>query len=131
MTTTDLPAPINQTATEIDKIIQTMENVLVPIAQKAIETAVPTLDIIVIKQITEAIEQGLANYITKYAQLGATFIVIDLQKDSEVSAASGPLAAVIAAEKSGDPNALAQAIAAFQKAQSALVKDDGSAKPTA
>ena len=66
---------------------------------------------------------------SKELQTAGTFTVIDLQVSSEVSNVSKELAALIAAEKKGDPNAIKIAIQNYANANSALIHDDGSAPP--
>lgn len=123
------PQPTNQAIAQANTIIKDIENMVVPIVENAVISACPTLGAPVVKQISEAVEQALADKLTKYLETGADFEVIDLQTGAEKDEISSELAAVIAAEKSGDPNAIQQAIAAYQKAQSALVNDDGSGSP--
>lgn len=123
------PLPTNPAADQANKIIKAIENVLVPIAENAIIAAVPTLGLPVVKQITEAIETALADKLTQLAETGVTFTIIDIQTGRENSAMSDAVKKLLAAQRSGDPNAIAQAQADFEKAQDALVHDDGSSKP--
>jgi hypothetical protein len=63
-------------------------------------------------------------------QIVGTFTVIDVQVGQETAGISKALADLIAAEKTGDPNAIKTALAAYQVAASALANDDGSATPS-
>ena len=123
------PTTTNATATKADSLLKALEGVLVPIAQSAVQTAVPTLSIIVIKQITDAIEQAIANKITVLIEMGVTFEIVDIQTGNEASNVSQALQNVIIAEKSGNQAAIAIAIQAYAHANSALVNSDGSATP--
>lgn len=123
------PTTINNTATEADKLLKALESVLVPIAETAIETAVPALGLPVIKQITQAIEQALANKITALLEMGVTFEIIDVQTGEEQSNVSDALKNLIAAEKTNNQAAIALAVQAYQNYCAALVHDDGSADP--
>lgn len=66
---------------------------------------------------------------SKALQTAGTFTVIDIQVGIETSNVSKELAAVIAAEKSGDANAIKIAIQNYANANSALIHSDGSAAP--
>lgn len=121
------PTTVNSTATKADALLKTLESVLVPIAQAAIQEAVPVLALPVIKQITDAIEQALANKITALIEMGVTFEIIDLQTGKEQSNVSDALSALIAAEKTNNQAAIAIALQAYANANSAMVHSDGSA----
>lgn len=123
------PMPVNTAAQEANSIEKTVEKILVPVAESAIQTAVPELALPVVKQIVDAIVSGVADKLTKLEELGTTFIIIDAQTWSEHHNMAEALRALIAARKSGDQNAIQKATADFQAAQSALVTDDGSATP--
>jgi hypothetical protein len=124
---TDLP--VNHTATQADKMVKTIENILVPIAENAIITACPEMGLPVVKQITEIIEQALADKFTKLAETGVTFAVIDMQVEHEDSNVSDALNALALAYKNGDKDAIVQALKNYADATSAVDHDDGSASP--
>jgi len=83
----------------------------------------------VIKQLLEALIGYIGGKFSEVLQGVGTFTVIDVQVGHEKSAISQALADLVAAEKSGDQNAIQLAIQAYANAQSALVGDDGSAPP--
>lgn len=121
---------INSTATKINTGISTVANALVSGVEKLIIADVPVLGLPVINIIWEALFGWITGYFIKILETGATFLVIDLQVDSEEAGVSKELAAVIAAEKGGNPNAIQAAIEAYANAQSALIHNDGSAAPS-
>lgn len=121
------PSTSNQTAETIDSVIKAGGGAIVSLTETMIIADVPLLGIPVVKQIWEAIFNWIASYFIKAAQTGATFAVIDVQVDAEQSKLSKALSDLIAAEKSGDKNAIQQAIKNYQTAQSAFINSDGSA----
>lgn len=123
------PTTSNSATAHVNSLIKGIEGIIVPIAENAIIAACPELGAPVIKQITEKIEQALADEATKIAEVYADFAVVDVQVDSEERNLSKELQAVIAAERSGDQNAIQTAIQAYQSAASALDHDDGSTQP--
>jgi hypothetical protein len=123
------PTTVNTAATAADSAVKTVENALLPIIEKAIQGAVPTLALPIIAQIVDAVEGAIANELTKLTETGLTFLIIDGQTGSEESGMSKELAALMAAEKGGDPDAIKTAIQNYANAQSSLVHDDGGATP--
>lgn len=107
------PTTTNSAADKANSIIKGIENVAVPMIEAALIAKFPLLGAPVIKQITEEVEQVLANYVTKYEEEGADFLIIDEQTDSEESNLEN-------AQKQGASDA------DFQAAQSALINDNGS-----
>ena len=101
-----LPATTNSTLTAVNTVIKGIENVCLPLIEAAIIAQVPALGPPVVKQITEEIEQILANYLTKWAEEEADFTIID----GQVAAEESNLSSV--SKGAND--------AAFQAAQSAL-----------
>jgi hypothetical protein len=126
---TTSPPITNPVASEANQIIKILEGILVPIAQNAIIAAVPALGLPVVKQITEAIETALANQLTKMAEQGVTFAIIDAQTDSEQDNLSADQAALIEAEKSGNQQEIQQDMEKYAQDNSALINDDGSSPP--
>ena len=120
------PTTTNSTVNEVNTVIKGIENICVPLIENLIIAQVPALGLPIVKQITEGIEQILANYLTKWAEEQADFIIIDGQTASEQSNLSAALKALIAAEQSKDQNAITQALSAYQAAQASLVSSDGS-----
>jgi hypothetical protein len=130
MTDTNIPAPINKTALTADKLIAAGDNAIVSVAEKLAIADQPWLATPIFKQIWQAVFGWFADKFTRAFQTGATFDIIDHQVDKEEKAMSPALAAVYAAEKSGDPNAIKAALKAYADANSALLHDDGSQSPT-
>lgn len=127
---TNLPAPVNKAATNANYIIKVVNQIVTDAAEKALETYVPALGLPVIKQITEAIENAVANQVTKLEQTGVTFLIIDFQVSSEKGDVADQIAAIKAARDSGNALLLQTAIKHFADAHSALIHSDGSAAPT-
>jgi hypothetical protein len=123
------PTTTNTTATTVDAIIAAGESSIVTVAENLIIADMPWMGFPIWKQIWETILGWFATYLSKAAQTGATFAIIDIQVGGEETQMSAALAALVAAEKTGDPNAIQLAVKNYQLAQSALVHDDGSATP--
>ena len=120
------PSTTNSTATVVDGVIGSVGGTIVTVVEGMIIADVPALGFPVLKQIWEALFNWIASYFILAAKEGATFFVIDVQVDQEESSMTDALKALIAAEKTGDKDAIQKAIAAYAKAHSALVHDDGS-----
>ena len=123
----DQPTTTNQTANNLNTAILKVSGTLCTMVETAIIADVPFLGAPVVKQLWETLFNFIASYFIKYSENGVTFAVIDVQTDQEQSNMSDALKNLLAAEKSGDQNAIQNAIAAYAVAQSALVHDDGSA----
>ena len=124
-------AQINSTATQVDTVISTVAQSLVSGVEKLIIADVPTLGLPVISTLWETLFNWISGYFIKLLETGSTFIVIDLQVDAEEVGVSQTLAALIAAEKGGNPSVIQAAIQAYANSQSALIHNDGSAAPSA
>lgn len=120
----------NQAATLANKVIAGAESGIVGVAENLAIAAQSWLGYPGIKQIWEAFFGFVADKFTRAFQTGATFIIVDHQVDGELSGVSKELAAVVAAEKTGDVAAITAAIKAYADAYSILMHDDGSAHPT-
>jgi hypothetical protein len=123
------PSTTNTAAKDADTAIKVVDGGIVSVVEGLILADVPGLAIPVVKQIWEALFTWIAGYFTRAAETGATFIIIDYQTHGEVSNVSKALAAVIAAEKTGDAAAINAAIQNYANAQTNLIHDDGSAAP--
>ena len=108
--------PTNKTTSEVNTLISGIETEVLPLIESLIIGAAPDMGLPVVKQVTEDIEKVFANYLTKWAETQADFIVIDGQVDSEESALEKAQK-----DKASDAD--------FQAAQTALVCDDGSSQP--
>lgn len=124
------PTTTNSTATMADNIISATASTLEKVTEDMIIADVPLLATPIIKQLWEGLFNWIMGYASRAAQTGATFAVIDTQVNSEQSGMSSALAALVAAEKSGDANAIQKAIQAYQAAQSSLINSNGSATPS-
>lgn len=120
------PTTENATAKTVNDAIKTIHNAGIAAVENLILAEVPWLRFPILKQLFEFLLGWIGGYVIKAEQNGATFAVIDMQVGNEKAAVSVALAAVIAAEKSGDPDAIRMAIKNYADAQSALVHDDGS-----
>lgn len=120
------PTTTNATATTVDAGIKAAGSGIVGVAEGMIIAAQPWLGWPGIKQIWEALFSWIASYFEKAAATGATFVVIDVQVGSEETKMSAALAALVAAEKSGNADAIKTAIQVYANTQSTLVHDDGS-----
>lgn len=121
------PTTTNKIADIVNRAIRTLGDTSVQTVQNLIIADIPELGLPFVKQLWEIPFGLIASYFIKFAENGGTFVVIDMQTGAEKIGISKALAEIIAAEKSGDKNAIAKAIVDYQKAQSALVHDDGSA----
>jgi len=118
--------PTNPTANTINDIISATETGIVAVVASMIVADVPWLATPILRTLLVDLLNWVCGYFAKAAENGATFVVIDLQVASEESGISSALAALIAAEKTGNQDAISQAIQVYANAQSALVADNGS-----
>ena len=133
------PPTTNPTATEINAeiaaAVDQAETIADQAAETALDSAVPFFALPVIKPVTDLIIEDIIKKLGEQLSIAlqtiGTFVVIDTQVGSEKIGISQALANLMTAEKSGDQNAIQQAIDAYQKAQSALENSDGSALPHA
>lgn len=131
------PTTTNPTATTVNQTINDIvgiaEQTAITAAETALDTAAPIFALPVIKQASDLAIEEIVKYVGNDVNISlqniGTFIVIDTQVAGEESGISQALAALMVAEKSGDPNAIKQAIQNYANAQSALTHDDGSAPP--
>lgn len=132
---TPLPAPVNQTASAVNTVVNDVVQGSVQLAEHSletlIETQVPIFALPVIKQVEEFTIDEIVGFVGNKISIGlqqvGTYIVIDTQVNSEKKGVSKALADLMMAEKSGDPQRITDAIKAYADAQSALIHDDGSA----
>lgn len=120
---------MNKIATDVNVAIKQVEQLFSPVVEAAIISICPALGAPVIKQIVDVFEKLAEDKITKYAETGATFVVIDVQVAQENTRLGRAEAALALAISSGNQTAIAAAKKEFDNAQSALVNDDGSASP--
>lgn len=79
------------------------------------------------KEFLKDILSWLDGYLSRAEQLGATFLVIDSQVNSEESDIQKAEVEIEAAEKYGIPASIQKAIQDYANAQSAFIHNDGSA----
>lgn len=120
------PTTTNTTVTTAQNAEADAVNALVSVAEAAIIADLPWMATPGLKQLWQAFFSWAAGYLSKAIQQSTAFAIIDIQVNSEQNALSAALANIVAAQKSGNGTELQAAIAAYQKAQSALVNDDGS-----
>lgn len=129
------PFPVDKTAdtvnTVINDAVKTAESIAETAVEAEIELNAPVFALPVLKQIEEEVVHVLIDKvggeISVNLQHFGTFIVIDAQVSGEKKGISQALADLMVAEKSGGKNAIQAAIVEYQKAQSALVNNDGAA----
>ena len=124
--TTPPPDPV---ITQAEAVVKAIEAVLVPIAETAIEQAVPALGVPVVKQIVDAIVKGLADKLTQLAETGVAFTIIDTETAIENWSMSDALKALMSAIASKNQEAINAATQAYLAAQQALVTASGSSSP--
>ncbi len=124
------PTTTNGTATAANNAIGAAGNAIVTVVEAMIITDQPWLGTIGVKQLWQALFGWIAGYFVKAAQNGATFAIIDVQVGNEESGISAALAALVAAEKTGNASAIQAAVQVYANCQSALVHDDGSSVAT-
>jgi hypothetical protein len=123
------PMSTNSTATTADVIIQNANSAIIQLVMTLAIADQPWLGWPVIKTVFSLALGWVDGYLSKAEQTGATFLIIDTQVSSEETAISRAIAAVSAAQKTGDKNALQKAIQDYANAQSALINNNGSATP--
>jgi hypothetical protein len=122
----EVDAPVNQAASEAARLTKKIESILVPVIEKSVFAACPELGLPLVKQIVDGIIGGLSDELTKYIENGETFAAIDVEVDGEKEQMSNALMMLITAEKDGSADAIKKAIENYSRAQSALIRDDGS-----
>lgn len=126
----DQPFPTNQTATVVNSVVDGVFGIAVKTVEASLVAANPALfGNPILEKIDNEVIELVANALYQQFAEWVTFEVIDFQVSGEVSDEKKALIALKAAQKSGDPNAIAQALAAFQKAVVGLTVFDGAAQP--
>lgn len=122
-----IPVPENPITGAIRQIISILANSGVKAAEAAISASPASiLEAPVIGFFTNEILQAIADEITKYGTIMAANVVNAVQTSLENQAAIAAAAALAAAQKSGDQNAIKQAVAQADAAFGALGHFDGS-----
>ena len=123
------PPIVNKAATIGDDIISGASSAGAQAIIILATADVPWLGLPVIKNLFSYIVGWICTYVSRSIQAGVTFAIIDAQVSSEHSDLSAAMDNLLAAEKSGDLNAIQKAIDQYATAHKALVASDGSAKP--
>jgi len=123
------PQTINPIASRLNGVIRGAETGLAGTVESMAIAAVPQLGWPIVRWIWEALLEWVLSLAAQAVQQGATFEVIDVQVGHEQTALARALAQLIAAQKTGDPNAILAARKAFAEAHASLSHDDGSALP--
>lgn len=119
--TTNVPEQIG--ATVVSDIQQMADTAIDAYA----EAQAPVLAVPIIKQIFEYLVSWITTPLTTIFGTLLSWGVIDTEIFLEKLGVSNALKALIAAEKTGNPDAIAKALKDFQAANSALDNSDGSA----
>lgn len=128
---TDNPhPPENKAASEAAGLVDETSSLILEITEGLIIADFPFLGYPGLKQLWEGFFEWFSGYLQIAAKKAVVSVVIDEQVHSEVGNLSEALAALIAAEKSGDKNAIQIAVQNYADAHSLLVNDDGSAAIT-
>lgn len=128
--TPSIPTGTNSTAQTVGDIASGTVNVVETTVEKLAEADVPILAAPVVKTLFEMVVGWLFGYIARAFSLFGIQMTIIIQTGAEVSSDNKALAALVAAQKSGDPVAIQKALAAFQLAVQNLGHADGSATPS-
>jgi tetrahydromethanopterin S-methyltransferase subunit C len=121
--------PVNQGTKAANTFIKNVEVALTPVIEAAVASAVPELAAPVVSTIVDAVEKAVLDKLTKFVETGVDFVIIDFQTEGERAGLAVARAAYIRALATHDQAAIAVAREAYDKAQSALANDDGSAQP--
>ena len=121
------PTTTNTTEIAADTIITNANSAIVKVLQVMITADIPFLGWPVVSTVFGYVLGWFDGYLIKAEQTGLTFTINAADTASENTAMSTAIAALAAAQKSGDPNAIQAATKQFLAAQSALANDDGSA----
>lgn len=119
------PPPVNKAADAVNAIIKNANSQGIKFVEALIIAEIPILGLPVLKWILGFLLSWIDGYISKAEQTGATFMIIDTQVTLQKTAVTKALAALLVAQKLGDPDAIKKAIKAYADANSALVHYDG------
>lgn len=124
----DIPTTQNGEAQTVTSIIHAaVYDVAVQAAEGAIIAAVPAFANPILSAILKTIMGFFADTLYTFLAKAGAIGTIQLQTDQELSAYEAAEAELRAAHLSGDPNALAKAIADFKTTLGELIHWDGSA----
>ena len=110
MVTASQPLPTTDTAASLGrKTVGDLFSAATSAAETAFIVAYPPLGFPGFKQIWEFIFESITSKISFYFGLETGYIIIDVQEYFALKSAATAMAALKAAQASGDPNAIAQA----------------------
>ena len=125
------PSPINAPAQTVGQIIQTsIYDVAKDATEAALIAAYPFLADPFLHEILTLVLDKIATELYTHISLLATLVVIDIEIGSEKSAYVAANQALAQAHLSGDPNAIAKAVAQLKSAAAAIIHYDGSYSST-
>jgi len=125
----DTPTPLpttDQAASVADSAVTLAVNSAETAAETAIIAADPVMATPVLEQLWEAILKFLFGYLGGFLAKGAGFVVVDVQEYFALRKAASALAALQAAQQSGDQNAITQASAGMDAAVAPVLHYIGS-----
>lgn len=117
----------DQLASQAHSTVQELINDAIPIAEAAIIASAPFLATPFIRPIWEFFFKLLVQKISEALGVGASFIVMDIQKYTQVTSAASAIDALKDAQISGDQNAIDQARLAADAAAASLLRYNGDA----
>lgn len=121
------PSTINGPAQTVGQIIQvSIYDVAKDAAENALLAAYPVLLDPFLHEILTLVLDKIATELYSQLSLLATLVVIDIEIGSEKTAYVAANQALAAAHLSGDPNAIAKAVAQLKSAAAAIIHYDGS-----
>ena len=124
------PVPTNETTTVVNTGIDGVFSASVTAAEAALHVALPWTNWPVIGPVINFLIGQISSKIYQYLSLCVSFTIIDAQSSGEVSDFNKALAALKAAQASGDSNAIQTALTNFQSAVSSLTVWDGANRPS-
>lgn len=119
------PMPTNLAVQLGDSLVSKAVDTGITAGETLLFSDFPILAFPGIKQLVELAIDFISHYIVKGLSQVMTFTIIDVQVGAEETVYSKALAALKAAQASGDPNAIANALSVFQKAAESLGTTDG------
>lgn len=127
---TDTPVPTDTTAQQVVTTVGTLITDGETAAETAIIAAEPWMSTVIVKQIWEACLNFFFGYFGAALQLVTGRIVVDAQEYFAYKSAAQALAALQAANASGDPNAITTANQAADAAATPVLRFIGTVTPT-
>ena len=117
--------PVNKPVESADRAVTGVNAAAVELVYSWATADVPWLDLPVIRILFRGLLTWLSSYISTAEQRGVSFFVIAREVKAEEAGISQALSDLLAAEKSGNHDAITQALARYATAHAALVHFDG------